>query len=98
MDKMKERAQMVKAMEFVARQINDESVFMRWLMNGVADGDIEYGDLDVSNLSEDDNVWAYIEDDDSFADLMYMFLWLMVRAKKSGGLYCGDVVSKSYDG
>ena len=97
MDKMKERAKMVKAMEFVARQINDESVFMRWLMNGVADGDIEYGDLDVSNLSEDDNVWAYIEDDDSFADLMDTFLWVIMRANRSGGLYCGDVVSKCYD-
>ena len=40
-----ERVKMVKAMEFICRQINDEDVFMGWLMNGVADGDIEYGDL-----------------------------------------------------
>lgn len=94
MDKMKERAKMVKAMEFVARQINDETVFMRWLSNGVADGDIDYGDLDVSNLSEEDSAWAYIEDDEMFADLMDSFLWVMFRANKSGGLYCGGVVSK----
>ena len=35
-----ERAKMVKAMEFIARQINDENVFEGWLMEGVADEDI----------------------------------------------------------
>ena len=92
--KIVEKAKMVKAMEYIARQINDETVFMRWLSGGVADGDIEYGDLDVSTLSEDDAVWAYIEDDEYFADLMDTFLHVITSAKKSGGLYCGDVVSK----
>ena len=40
-----ERAKMVSAMEFIARQVNDEEVFEGWLMCGVADGDIEYGQL-----------------------------------------------------
>ena len=42
----KERVKMVKAMEYIARQLNDESIFMGWLSIGVADGDIPYGDLD----------------------------------------------------
>lgn len=42
-----ERIKCVKAMEFLARQINDEEVFEEWLMDGVADGDIDVGDLDV---------------------------------------------------
>lgn len=39
---------MVKAMEYIARQINDEEVLMPWLQLGVADGDIYYGDLDAA--------------------------------------------------
>lgn len=85
-----ERTKMVKAMEFIARQINDEEVFEGWLMNGVADGDIEYGNLTVD---EDDDLSCYL-DDDSFADLMACFLRRMTAAHKSGGLYCDKVVSK----
>lgn len=91
---MLERAKMVHAMEFIARQINDEDVFFRWLTNGVADGDIDYGDLNVKIPLEEDIALDYITDDDSFAELMNYFLYVMTRAYKSGGLYCGDVVSK----
>ena len=80
---------MVKAMEYIARHINDENVFEGWLIEGVADGDIYYGDLsDVADCAED-----YIEDRD-FADLMDTFLWCMQRAYKSGGLYCDGIVSR----
>ena len=89
MDKC-ERIKMVKAMEFIARQINDEEVFYGWLMSGVADGDIEYGDL----AGESEDLDYYIEDD-SFADLMHTFLRIMHRAYKSGGLYCDGVVDKA---
>ena len=90
----RDRAKMVKAMEFIARHINDENVFEGWLMEGVADGDIYYGDLaatpsDVADSAED----YYIEDRD-FADLMDAFLWCMQRAYKSGGLYCDGIVSR----
>ena len=40
-----ERIKMVKAMEYIARNLNNEHIFYRWLMTGVADGDIAYGDL-----------------------------------------------------
>lgn len=87
-----ERIKMVKAMEFIARQINDEEVFEGWLINGVADGDIPYGSLEPQ--TEDlDNLYSYIEDDKDFADLMACFLRRMTAAKKSGGLYCDGVVS-----
>ena len=79
-------------MEFICRQINDEDVFECWLVNGVADGDIEYGDLSV-NTTEPDATW-YAENDERFADLMDTFLWCMKKAYKSGGLYCDNVVSK----
>lgn len=89
--KESERIKMVKAMEYIARQINDEAIFEGWLMVGVADGDIEYGDLDdKTNL---DYIDYYIEDD-SFAELMDTFLRKMSQARKDGGLYCDGVTSK----
>ena len=89
-----ERIKMVKAMEFIARQVNDEEVFMHWLTLGVGDGDIEYGDLSVNkDLDEDEAAW-YVDDDKNFAELMETFLSVMKYAKKSGGLYCDGVVSK----
>lgn len=88
---LEERVKMVKAMEFIARQINDEEVLMGWLVSGVADGDIEYGDLDSTIPGEAE---YYAEDKDNFAELMGCFLRRMKRAADSGGLYCGGVVSK----
>lgn len=84
-----EREKMVRAMEFIARQVNDEELlYNKWLMCGVADGDIEYGDLSCS----DDFDEFYIEDE-HFRNLMTDFLQVMVGAWKSGGLYCDGVVS-----
>ena len=84
---------MVKAMEFIARNLNDEDIFETWLMDGVADGDIAYGNLTVE--SDDlDNLETYIEDE-SFADMMDTFIHMMKAACKSGGLYCDKIVSKA---
>ena len=84
---LKERAAVVRAMETIARCINDEDIFMGWLMNGVADGDIN------KDTTDEDLDW-YCEDD-NFADLMACFLRRMVGASKSGGLYCNGVVAVS---
>ena len=83
-----ERAKMMLAMEFIARQINDEDVFDGWLMCGVADGDIPYGSFDITDVDED-----YL-DDSTFEDVMSCFLRCMKGAYNSGGLYCDDVVCK----
>lgn len=83
-----DRVKMVSAMEYIARQVNDEEVFEGWLVCGVADGDIPYG-----QIGDEDDLEYYLEDD-NFADLMACFLRVMTRAKKSGGLYCDGVVSK----
>ena len=87
--KLKERTTVVRAMETIARCINDEMIFDSWLMVGVADGDI-------TEDTEDEDLEYYCEDD-NFAELMDLFLRLMTRAKKSGGLYCDGVVSKEAD-
>ena len=88
-----ERIKMVKAMEYIARQINDEDVFVGWLVSGVADGDIDYADLS----EEDDGMVDYYTDDKNFSDIMDTFLWCMEKACKSGGLCCDGIVSKESD-
>lgn len=84
--KIKERANVVRAMETIARCINNEDIFMGWLMVGVADGDItpETTDEDLEYYCEDDN----------FSELMELFLRKMSQAREDGGLYCDGVVSK----
>lgn len=84
------RIKMIKAMEFLCRQINDEDVFDGWLKRGVADGDISYGDLDAQDR---DGVLSYYCEDDNYADLMQQFLSRMAKAYKSGGLYSNGIVS-----
>ena len=92
MTNIEERRKAVVCMEYLARQINDEDVFMGWLMCGVADGDIDYGDLDPDSVND------YYIDDENFKDLMTCFLRRMALAYKSGGLYCGKVVSDTKGG
>jgi hypothetical protein len=83
----KARCEIVRAMELLARIINDEDVFEAWLMEGVADGDID-------DETTDEELDWYIEDE-NFADLMETFLYVMAKARKSGGLYADGVVSKN---
>lgn len=66
--------------------------FEAWLIAGVADGDIEYGDLIATSQDEEDLDY-YIEDKE-FAFLMRCFLGRMSLALRNGGLYCDGVVSK----
>ena len=82
------RAKVVRAMETIARCVNDEEVFYPWLLCGIADGDID-------DDTTDEDLEYYCEDK-TFADLMERFLDLMNAAKKSGGLYEDKLVS-TYD-
>ena len=95
------RIKMVKAMEFIASNINNEDILETWLSLGVADGDISYGDLQVQptgTLPDEDyeNLYPYFEDDENFAQLMDLFLYVMDKARKNGGLYCDHVASKNF--
>jgi len=83
-----EREKMILAMEYIARQINDEDVFECWLTSGPCDGDIPYGCIDPAQVDE------YYLEDNTFKDIMSAFLWIMMEAFNSGGLYCDHVVCK----
>lgn len=87
-----ERIKMVKAMEFIVRNLNDESIFESWLLGGVADGDIEYGDT-VYKPEDLEEMEYYIRDNE-FSELMSLFISCIKDSYKSGGLYCDGVVSK----
>ena len=87
-----ERKKMILSMEFICRQINDEDVFDGWLLCGVPDGDIPYGNFDTDTIYSEDNM---VVDNDDFLELMDCFLRRMEGAKKSGGLWCGDVVTEA---
>lgn len=91
-----ERIKMVKAMEYICRNLNDENHVDCWLVSGVADGDIEYGDLSVRPDDADDLDY-YIDRDDVFGDIMDTFLHVMHRAYRGGGLYADGVLSKPKD-
>ena len=82
----KERINCIRAMETIARTINDESVFEYWLTYGVDDGDID-------ESTTDDELIDYC-DDNTFAELMGDFLYCMKEAKRSGGLYCDGLTSR----
>ena len=83
-----DRQKMIVCMEYIARCINDEDVMDGWLMCGVPDGDIEPGNLDPTQVYEEDYMIT-----DGFADIMRCFLRRMTSAYKNGGLYCGGVAS-----
>ena len=82
---IKERIEMVKAMDTIVRSINNEDYIDSWLMCGVADGDI-------TPETTDEYLECYCEDS-TFKDLMTLFLKLMRRAGNNGGLYCDRIVS-----
>lgn len=85
---MDDRKKMIVCMEFIARHINNENAFNPWLMYGVPDGDIEYGNLDSSGIDD------FYANDETLKDLMSVFLRRMVSAYENGGLTCDHVTSE----
>lgn len=80
------RARVVRAMEEIARCVNDEELFVGlWLSLGIADGDI-------TQETTDEDLEGYC-DNESFKDLMYTFLKLMEAAREDGGLYCDGITA-----
>ena len=82
------RAKMVRSMEYLVRSLNNEEFIEPWLMCGVADGDI-------NGRETDEDLKDYYEDDQTFSELMGLFLKLMHYAHvDESGLYCDGVASE----
>lgn len=90
---LEERRRAILAMEYLARQVNDETALESWLMDGVPDGDIPYMTTDPAQVPDLDD----LAEPETFAGLLDAFTWTMSRARKSGGLYCGGVCGGERD-
>ncbi len=90
-----ERIAMVRAMETICRNLNDEEGILDWLQIGIADGDI-------GPDTQDEDLEYYIEDD-NFADLMDSFAAIMTNYARRdhmtnwGQFYCDGVLSQPKD-
>lgn len=76
-----DRGRTVIAMDRMARCVNDEDLFLSWLMLGVADGDIT-----ADTKPDDSDLDCYCVDE-CFKDLLTLFNRLMHHAWLDGGLY-----------
>ena len=86
-----ERIKMIKAMEFICRNLNDPCDVEKWVAYGVSGGDIEYGDLRVRDMDAD--ILKYYLTDENFSRLMGTFLYIMHHTCEDVGLYCDNVLS-----
>lgn len=83
-DNMHIRAEAIRAMDFLARSINDERICLDyWLCDGVADGDV--------NGAETDEELDFYTEEDNFVEITMLFVRCMNMARKDG-LYIDNVV------
>ena len=90
MDKQ-ERITAVRAMDTIAKMLNDEREYARWAMMGIPDGEID------ENTKDEEIEWLC--DDDIFPDLLFNFcrVFGMKKEKATGFLYCDGVIGKETD-
>lgn len=76
-DNMHIRAEAIRAMDFLARSINDEPICINyWLSDGVADGDV--------NGAETDEDLDFYTEEDNFIEIAMLFVRCMNMARKDG--------------
>lgn len=80
------RAETVRAMDRLVRCINYVDIIESWLSVGVADGDIK------EETTNEEIIELGYTSDETFSELMTLFLKLMNRAG-NGGLFCDGIVS-----
>lgn len=79
----KERIQAIRAMDFLARSINNENILEAWLANGIPDGEI------TDDTKDEELEWLI--DDESLDEITEKFCACMARAKFNGGLFIDGV-------
>lgn len=82
-DNMHVRADAIRAMDFLARSINDEPICVNyWLSDGVADGDVDG--------TETDEDLDYYTEEDNFVEMTILFVKCMNAARRDG-IYVDNV-------
>lgn len=64
--KIQDRAEMLKAMDIIVRNLNDEAIIMYWLQCGVPDATTDYE--------------QYCDDDEIYDDIVFAFKYCMHMA------------------
>ena len=83
----KERVSVIRAMDTVVHNLNDEEYVAWWLEDGVPDGEI-------NEETADEELYWLVDDDESFADIMSTFIKIMKRQSVNGAMWVDNVLSK----
>lgn len=83
----KERVSIIRAMDTIVRNLNDERDILWWLDSGVPDGEI-------NAKTTDEELYWLVDDDESFADIMSTFVKIMRRQPINGAMWVDNVLSK----
>lgn len=75
-----ERVKVLRAMDTIARTINNEDIFESWLVYGVPDEEIQ------PDTKDDELMWL-VEDDEDWQEMLDTFSRVMYLAYKDGGLW-----------
>ena len=86
-----ERLQAIRAMDTIAKMLNDENEYIWWANMGIPDGEID-------ETTKDKEI-EWLCDDDIFPDLLFNFcrIFGMKKEKATGFLYCDNVTGKETD-
>ena len=84
---LKERVSVIRAMDIIVRSLNDERDILWWLDSGVPDGEI-------NEETTDEELYWLVDDDESFADIMSIFIKIMRRQPVNGAMWVDNVLSK----
>ena len=84
---LRERVSVVRAMDTIVRSLNDERDILWWLDSGVPDGEI-------NEETTDEELYWLVDDDESFADIMSIFIKIMRRQPVNGAMWVDNVLSK----
>lgn len=84
---LKERVSVIRAMDTIVRSLNDERDILWWLDSGVPDGEIN------EETTDEELSWL-VDDDESFADIMSIFIKIMRRQPVNGAMWVDNVLSK----
>ena len=84
---LKERVSVVRAMDTIVRSLNDERDILWWLDSGVPDGEI-------NEETTDEELYWLVDDDESFAYILSIFIKIMWRLPVNGAMWVDNVLSK----